>query len=86
MEGRGIHASQNMTTNENRWLSVQDIAAYLGVKNETIYVWIAKKRMPAHKVGRLWKFKTAEVDAWVRSGRASAKSRRKKTGRARGGK
>ena len=75
-----------MTMNENRWLSVQDIAAYLGIKNETIYVWIAKKRMPAHKVGRLWKFKTAEVDAWVRSGRASAKSRRKKTGRARGGK
>ena len=59
-----------MTMNENRWLSVQDIAAYLGVKNETIYVWIAKKRMPAHKVGRLWKFKTAEVDKWVRSGRA----------------
>lgn len=68
-----------MTMNENRWLSVLDIAAYLGVKDETIYVWIAKKRMPAHKVGRLWKFKTAEVDTWVRSGRASAKSRRKKT-------
>lgn len=66
----GSHSSQNMTMNENRWLSVQDIAAYLGVKDETIYVWIAKKRMPAHKVGRLWKFKTGEVDAWVRSGRA----------------
>jgi len=51
----GSHSSQNMTMNENRWLSVQDIAAYLGVKNETVYVWIAKKRMPAHKVGRLWK-------------------------------
>jgi excisionase family DNA binding protein len=75
-----------MTMNENRWLSVQDIAAYLGVKNETIYVWIAKKRMPAHKVGRLWKFKTAEVDTWVRSGRASAKSGRTKTGRAQRGK
>lgn len=68
-----IHSSQNMTMNENRWLSVQDIAAYLGVKDETIYVWIAKKRMPAHKVGRLWKFKATEVDAWVRSGRARAR-------------
>ncbi|MBU0678609.1 MAG: helix-turn-helix domain-containing protein [Verrucomicrobia bacterium] len=56
--------------NEDRWLSVQDIAAYLGVKTETIYVWIAKKRMPAHKVSRLWKFKTVEVDSWVRSGNA----------------
>ena len=25
---------------------------------------------PAHRVGRLWKFKLAEVDAWVRSGGA----------------
>ena len=72
------HSSQNMTMNENRWLSVQDIATSPGVKDETIYVWIAKKRMPAHKVGRLWNFKTGEVDAWVRSGLASAKSGRKK--------
>jgi excisionase family DNA binding protein len=44
-----------MTTamNVDRWLSVRDIAAYLGVKTETICVWIAKKLMPAHKVGRL---------------------------------
>lgn len=24
--------------------------------------------MPVHKVGRLWKFKLAEVDDWVRGG------------------
>ena len=28
--------------------------------------------MPAHKVGRLWKFHTSEVDAWVRTGGAGA--------------
>jgi hypothetical protein len=27
--------------------------------------------MPAHKVGRLWKFQATEVDEWVRSGGAS---------------
>jgi len=27
--------------------------------------------MPAHKVGRLWKFKIEEVDEWVRKGGAS---------------
>lgn len=56
--------------NDNRWYSVQEIASYLGVKSETVYVWIANKHMPAHKVGRLWKFKTGEVDVWVRSGKA----------------
>ena len=59
--------------NVERWLSVQEIAAHLGVKTETVYVWVARKRMPAHKVGRLWKFKVSEVDAWVRSGKAAQK-------------
>jgi len=56
-----------------RWLSVQESADHLGVKTETVYVWVARKRMPAHKVGRLWKFKVSEVDAWVRSGKAAQK-------------
>lgn len=56
---------------ENKWLSVDDIADYLGVKRDTIYKWIERKTMPAHKVGRLWKFKRDEVDAWVRGGKAA---------------
>lgn len=28
--------------------------------------------MPAHRVGRLWKFKLSEVDEWVRAGGADA--------------
>ena len=42
------------TMMEDRWLSVDEIAAYLGIKRDTVYKWIADKRMPAHKVGRLW--------------------------------
>jgi excisionase family DNA binding protein len=45
----------------------------LGVKSETIYTWIENKGMPAHKVGRLWKFKISKVDAWVQSGKAAQK-------------
>ena len=55
----------------DRWVSVEDIAEYLGVSKDTVYGWIAKKDMPAHKVGRLWKFKTDEVDGWVRNGQAT---------------
>ena len=53
---------------EGRWLSVDEIAAYLGIKRDTVYKWIDHKSMPAHKVGRLWKFKRQEVDEWVRRG------------------
>lgn len=55
----------------DRWLSVDEIAAYLGVKRYTIYKWIERKNMPAHKVGSLWKFKRDEIDAWVRNGQAA---------------
>lgn len=55
---------------DDRWLSVDEIATYLGVKRDTIYKWIERKGMPAHKVSRLWKFRSAEVDEWVRSGGA----------------
>ena len=63
---------------EERWLSVVEIAQHLGVQQETVYTWIAQKALPAHKVGRLWKFNRAEVDAWVRSGQAAATGRRRK--------
>ena len=52
------------------WVSVEDVARHLGVSHDTVYRWIERKRMPAHKVGRLWKFKLADVDEWVRSGGA----------------
>ena len=58
----------------DRWMSVEEIAAYLGVSKDTVYGWIAKREMPAHKVGRLWKFKSEEVDSWVRAGKASDES------------
>jgi len=56
---------------EDRWLSVDEIADYLGIKRDTVYKWISEKRLPAHKIGRLWKFKKGEVDTWVRDGNAS---------------
>lgn len=55
----------------NRWLSVEDIAKYLGVSKDTVYAWINKKDMPGHRIGRFWKFKADEVDKWVHSGSAS---------------
>lgn len=54
------------------WLSADAIAAHLGVAKDTVYTWIADKGMPAHKVGRLWKFQSTEVDDWVRRGSAAA--------------
>ena len=47
-------------------MSADVIAKPLGVTKESVYAWIAKKDMPAHRVGRLWKFKVPEVHEWRR--------------------
>lgn len=61
-----------------RWLSVDEIAEYLGVSKDTVCAWISKRNMPAHRIGRLWKFKPEEVDKWVRSGSATEVNGRSK--------
>jgi len=55
---------------DDRWLSVDEIAGYLGIKRDTVYKWIDEKAMPSHRVGRYWKFRKDEIDMWVRSGGA----------------
>lgn len=59
-----------MTTSEP-WVSVEDVAAHLGVARDSEYRWIEGRGLPAHKIGRLWKFKLSEVDDWVRAGGAA---------------
>ncbi|WP_295408786.1 helix-turn-helix domain-containing protein [uncultured Thiocystis sp.] len=54
------------------WASVDEVANHLGVAKDSVYRWIEQKDLPAHRMGRLWKFKISEVDAWVCQGRAAA--------------
>mgnify|MGYP002333133866 CR=1 FL=1 len=63
-----------VTKMTERWLSVEEIADYLGVSKDTIYAWRDKKGLPAHRIGRFWKFKANEVDDWVRNGDAADNS------------
>jgi len=48
------------------WVGVENVAAHLRVAKESIYRWIDSKGFPAHRVGRLFRFKLSEVDEWVR--------------------
>lgn len=54
------------------WASVEEVAKHLGVAKDSVYRWIDHRGLPAHKIGRLWKFKLSEVDRWVRAGGADA--------------
>lgn len=52
------------------WASVEDVAKHLGGAKDSVYRWIEARKLPAHRIGRLWKFKLSEVDEWVRAGGA----------------
>ncbi|MEQ8820772.1 MAG: helix-turn-helix domain-containing protein [Sumerlaeia bacterium] len=57
---------------EQRWLTVPEAAAHLGIATDTVYAWIHQRGLPAHRVGRLWRLDPDEIDAWVKSGKAGA--------------
>lgn len=58
--------------NDN-YISLDEAAEYLGIKPVTLRSWIRdpKNEVPAHKIGRFWKFKRTEIDAWVQSGKSA---------------
>lgn len=54
-----------------RWLSLDEISKHLGVSKDTIRAWIKKGTIPYHKIGRQYKFRLTEVNAWVESGESA---------------
>ncbi|MEA4998875.1 MAG: helix-turn-helix domain-containing protein [Candidatus Limiplasma sp.] len=56
----------------DKWINIDEAATYLGVKSVTVRDGIRKdKGIPAHKIGKQWKFKVSELDAWVKSGKSA---------------
>jgi excisionase family DNA binding protein len=61
-------------TAEERWVGVEDVAKHLGVNKDSVYRWIDKMGLPAHRLGRLFRFKISEVDEWVLQGNGGEKA------------
>lgn len=59
---------------EDRWIGIEEAASYLDVNKDTIRNWIKKENgIPAHKIGKLWKFKKSELDDWIKSVESASK-------------
>ena len=52
------------------WVTLQEVADHLKVSEDTVHRWIATRSMPAHRIGRVWRFKLSQIDAWVENGEA----------------
>ena len=54
------------------WINIEEAAEYLAIKPVTLRTWIKKdKGLPAHRVGKFWKFKRSELDDWIKSGKSA---------------
>ncbi|MEY8763163.1 MULTISPECIES: helix-turn-helix domain-containing protein [Clostridium] len=63
--------NNNIENESERWISLEEISKHLGVSKDTIRLWIKKNTIPFHKVGRQYKFRLSEVNAWVESGQSA---------------
>lgn len=49
----------------DRWLTIEQVAKYLQVSRDKIYKLAQQGKIPASKVGRMWRFKKDKIDAWL---------------------
>src|SRR5688572_21375794 len=62
---------------DETFLTTEEVLAYLQVNLRTVYRLIKAGKIPAVRVGRQWRFRKRDIDAWLdsqrpRSGRAAA--------------
>lgn len=69
-----------MDTIGSEILTVKELQSYLKVPRPTLYVLAQSGRIPAAKIGRHWRFRRSDVDAWIASqqGKSIPRRNRKK--------
>lgn len=50
-------------------MDIKDVATYLRVKESTVYTWAQAGKLPAFRLGRLWRFRRADLDDWLENKR-----------------
>ncbi|MCX5719986.1 MAG: helix-turn-helix domain-containing protein [Nitrospirae bacterium] len=51
---------------EERLLTIDEVAEFLHVNPMTVYVWVKDGKIPAFKIGKVWRFRKSEIDNWLR--------------------
>jgi excisionase family DNA binding protein len=59
---------------DDAFLTTEEVLDYLQVNLRTVYRLIKAGKIPAVRVGRQWRFKRADLDAWL-EGQRSRRSR-----------
>jgi len=46
-------------------LNIKEVAEYLQVETATLYHWSKQGKIPAMKVGALWRYRQSDIDEWL---------------------
>ena len=61
-----------MERDTEKWVSLEEIAEHMGVSKDTIRNYIKKQQIPYYRIGKQYKFKISEIDAWIESGKSAS--------------
>jgi len=50
---------------EKKLLTIAEVAAYLSIKQKTIYAKVESGEIPHYRIGRLIRFRLDDIDAWL---------------------
>lgn len=50
---------------QKTWLTWKDLETYLDLSTATVARLLRRRKIPAHRVGKLWRFHREEIDAWL---------------------
>ena len=60
-----------MRKEPEKWSSIDEVAEHIQVHKDTIRNWIRDGKIPAHKIGKQWRFRISEIDKWIESGKSA---------------
>jgi excisionase family DNA binding protein len=46
-------------------MTLKDVSEYLKIAEKTLYGYVQKGMIPGIKIGSAWRFRKAEIDAWL---------------------
>ena len=63
-----------MENETEKWVNLEEIADHMGLSKDTIRNYIKKDQIPYYRIGKQYKFKISEIDAWIESGNSASVS------------
>lgn len=61
---------------DDRIMTLEEVSKYLKLHKATVYKMAQAGRIPASKVGKVWRFKRAKIEVWLDRRQQRVRSKR----------